>query len=141
MAVLFGAWPVAVAVFEVNAKVLDGLALELAQHALVDLFGQAPRQANGLREDLRAGSIFFERPAGRHPQLARDVGFELVRAAVNRVHRLAPAGFARVAFRKSPIGLGDEVAQPRHGWTCWRGMSSCLFLPRAEQPAEHHELS
>ena len=71
--VLFGVGAVAVAVLEVDAKVLDRLARELGLHAGVDALGVSA-EAQGFRQDLRAGRVLAERLQRPLSELLDGVG-------------------------------------------------------------------
>jgi hypothetical protein len=106
---------VAVAVLEVDAQVLDGLAPELAIDERPDLFRDAPGDADveGQRLGAARGG---ERVAGVPSPLDRQLGGVPIARHVDRVHRLARAVVARVGGREQPIGRGQSgLDRGEHG--------------------------
>jgi hypothetical protein len=108
VSVLLGVGAVAVAVLEVDAEVLDGLARELLTHAAVDRLLQSLRQVERAGEGRAVGRELLERAVRDRAETCRRVGFEQVGTAVHRVHRLPPRGLAG----ESPGELCVRVAQP-----------------------------
>ncbi len=102
------------AVLEVDAKVLDGLALQLRAHARIDGRGVAAH-ADAARELVGVGRVPGQRPERRLPEPLHGVCLEPVRAAVEGVHRLPAPWFARVVRR-------EGVARPAERRELGRGV-------------------
>jgi hypothetical protein len=88
VAVLFGIGPIAVAVFEIQTKILDRLAPQLIAGAFVDAVGQRGGHSHGSCEGRGIRRVVVERTDGGRPEPRRGIGLEEVRAAVDGVNRL-----------------------------------------------------
>ena len=116
VAVLLVIGPVAVAVLEVDAEVLDRLARQLVDDARVDAVGERRDRGRSPRRARRGvGRVLVERPQRHRAELPRRVGLEQVRAAVDRVHRLALRGVARKLLRDADVAFVERVEKRAQG--------------------------
>ncbi len=115
VAVLFGVGPDAVAVFEVDAEVLDRLARELVDDPRADRSGEPglvgrKRERAGERTGVRR--VLVENRARDRADLRRRISLEEVRAAIQAVHGLAIAALSRICAAGGGVGL----AKARNNW-------------------------
>ena len=108
--ILFLVGPVAEAILEIDAEVLDRLARELVDDAQVDAIGQAgdpgpsaPASAAGV------GRVLLQRAQRQRAELLRGVGLEQVRAAVDGVHRLPRGRIAGKLLGDAHVRLVERI--------------------------------
>ena len=110
VAVLLGVGPVAVAVLEVDAEVLDRLAPQLVDDPRAHGLGKArPRPArrpSAAAKRARVGRVLVERRQREGAELRGGVGLEQMRAAVDAC--------AQAADRRSR----PDTRGPPRGWSC-----------------------
>ncbi len=119
MSVLFLIRTIAVTIFEVDAEILDRLPLQLFDDARVDDRRDRTRQPDRIRKRVRIRRMIPKRALRKSAELDGGVRFEQMRAAVDRVYRLAMSGLSRKSFRerrqwrveKSDGGTDFVVAQ------------------------------
>ena len=103
VAVLLRVRTVAVAILEVGPEVLDRLAAEPLGDTGVNRDAEVLPQPHRRREVRGSGGVLFESPQRQRSQPGGDVGLEEVRAAVDRVDRLAASGIARLGPGKFEV--------------------------------------
>src|SRR5262245_50668474 len=91
---------VAVAVFEVDAKVFDRLARQFFGNALPDFLGMNIADADRARERERIRAVLFENAHRLLAELSRSVELEELRTAVDGVHGLPLAGASGEALHE-----------------------------------------
>src|SRR5207244_10078699 len=89
VAVLLVVGTVAVSVLEVDAEVFHRFAAKLLDDARVNRLRLRAIDADGGRERRAVRRVLLKRAQRELAQLLRRVGLEQLRAAVDRVHRLA----------------------------------------------------
>ena len=87
--ILFLAGAAAEALFEIDAIVLDRFAVQFVEDAGVDALGERVFVADDVGQRLRIRRVLLERAERNSAKLLRGVGLEQMRAAVERVDRLA----------------------------------------------------
>src|SRR6185436_5213441 len=96
------------------------------------------RQIDGTREREEVRRKLIQRTTGQRTKTLRGIGFEQVRTAVNRVHRLAPAGFAgimvRVFFVRLPQSISQVVSQGAIRKRRCHGLSSQSVWRQSSRP-------
>ena len=100
---------VAVTVLEVDAEVLDSLAVQLLAYALEHLRREVAADADRLAERVGIGRVGIERAQRELAELLRCLRGEQVRTAVDRVHGLARAGVAGIAPVEARLRAVDAV--------------------------------
>jgi hypothetical protein len=111
--VLLAVAAVAVTVLEVDPQVLDGLALQLAAHAVVQLGHQVGRQAEPVGELGRRRAVLGQHGQRLRPPLAGQAGVAAVGRDVDGVNRLAHARVARITRRELVVGVLELTVEPR----------------------------
>ena len=93
VAVLLGVGPVAVAVLEVDAEVLDRLARRASRRRARRMVARErrSRQAERRAKSAGVGRVLVQRRSASAPEPRRRVGLEQVRAAVDGMDRLPPS--------------------------------------------------
>ena len=114
VAVLLMIGAAAEAVLEVDAEILDRLARELVAHAGVDAIGRGGLGADHRGQGGGVRGVLVERPECHRPELLRRVSLEEVRAAVDRVDRLALGRVAGKQLREADVALVQRVQKRGH---------------------------
>jgi hypothetical protein len=84
--------PCAEAVLEIDAEILDRLARQLVDDPRMDAVSERGVESKCLRQRRRRRRVFVERFERGRAELLRDIRRKQVRAAVDRVDRLARLG-------------------------------------------------
>ncbi len=113
MPILLGVGAAPVPVLEIDAVVLDRLALQLLDDARVDPRSQRLREPDRGGEGVRVRRVLGQRVERQRAELAGDVGAEEVRAAVDRVDGLALRRLPGVATRERGAGGVQAGTQVR----------------------------
>ena len=106
--VFFVVGAVAVAVFEVDAEVFDGLGLELGAHPGVHRVGQVLGDSDGLTQICGGGCISVEVSEGELAELAGGLCLIQLGAAVHGVQWLTLGGLAGVTHGVGKVGLSES---------------------------------
>ena len=109
--VFFGIASDAVAVFEIDVKILHRFAAQLVNDAIVNGVGQGIGHAGCERERGGIGRVIGEGAFGQASHGGADVAFKEVRSTDHHVDRLARAGFAGMGARKLTIGGSQRVGK------------------------------
>jgi hypothetical protein len=114
--VLFVVRPVAVAVLEVDAEILDRFTVEFRAHPVVHLVRQFGRQVQHLREFRRGPAVLVERRTRPRTPVGDGARVVLIGRNVDSVDRLPDTPIAavvrgqrRVRGRQPPVQLGHQV--------------------------------
>ena len=111
--ILLAVAAVAVAVLEVDPQVLDGLALQLAAHPVIELGHQVGRQAEPPGQLGRRRAVLGERGQRLCPPVAGQARVAAVGRDVDGVHRLADARVPRVAHGELAVDGLELAVEPR----------------------------
>lgn len=111
--VLLGVRAWSVAVLEVDTEVLDGFALQLGAHPVVDGAGQVLGEPEDPGQRPGVGGVFVQRGQGAVAPGAYGAGGEGVGGYVDGVHGLAGAGVAGVAAGEFGVDPGEGGTDPR----------------------------
>ncbi len=97
MSVFFRIGPIAVTVFEIEAKIFDWFALQFFHDAIEDFLRQfVIRVTEGVGQTRGVGRVFLDRAQGDRAEALRGVGLKKMRAAINGMHGLAAIRFAGI---------------------------------------------
>jgi hypothetical protein len=103
--VLLSITPVAVAIFEIDSIVLNGLLSQFLDDARANGIGEGGvGQTYRVRERRAIGRVLVQRRNRHRAQARRGISLEQMGPAVKRVNRLAIAAFARTCARHAAIG-------------------------------------